>query len=284
MNRWLQRWAVMVGVACGGATAAQPSGTPAALAGGSSPPPAVSPPTGGPTAPEKVLVIRTSGQPDRQVRVLNVSTFSDGESIADVQDLATGQRFSIPGPMLAYLQKQTGSAPATAPHTREVATAAGTPSRAVPPTPQPQPAPTPLPQPPPHAPSASTVTRPAEPIVSPTPVRKPDVWRSTGETAVATPPPNAPTPQPVQPTAQTVRPAPAVAPTPVPGPRRDVWSPIRPAAGTGTVPPTAPAAPTATPNTLPSATTPGFQPVPSPATGSGGSGMSGSVVRGQTAP
>ncbi len=48
-----------------------------------------------------VVVFRTSGQPERRLKVLRVSAFPDGESLADVEDLATGDRFTLPGKVLA---------------------------------------------------------------------------------------------------------------------------------------------------------------------------------------
>jgi hypothetical protein len=48
-----------------------------------------------------VVVFRTSGQPERRLKVLRVSAFPDGESLADVQDEATGDRFTLPGKVLA---------------------------------------------------------------------------------------------------------------------------------------------------------------------------------------
>lgn len=52
-----------------------------------------------------VIVIRTSGQPDRRVKVLRLSGSADGEAVADVQDLASGSMYVLPAKVLATLMR-----------------------------------------------------------------------------------------------------------------------------------------------------------------------------------
>lgn len=288
----LHRWALLAGVACGGAASAQSSRTPAALAGGSAPAPVVSPPVRA-QAPstDTVLVMKTAGQPDRRLRVLNVSNFSDGESLADVQDVDSGQKFSIPGRMVGQLKRvveTTASLPpppaatvvqtppskaiskadpivGQAPPVRPLPTNANvTTTATVPPPPAPVRPPETVPDslPPVRLPAMATAPPPA---MSSPPVAAPTrsatiIWRATGETQAVAPQPTAPQPVP-----------PAVTPAPA---RRDVWSAVKPTPGVEVKP----AVVTPQFQTLPSATTPGLQPKlspdPVPPT-------TGAVVRGQ---
>ena len=184
-------------------------------------------------ADQPIVSMRTAGQPDRQLKVLKLSSFSDGESIAEVQDVANGQVFSLPGKVVALLPKLAGTA---APTTPSVVVAP--PIRPVPPEPKlhPQPAksaalpqndqplpkvtfipapplePTPVqradatlpPAPPPvlqfPVPGASLVWRPrtdANPTLAPTPDGKPDRWQPTQRT-------NPPSLQSLAPTIRTI--------------------------------------------------------------------------------
>lgn len=58
-----------------------------------------------------VVVFRTSGQPERRLKVLRVSAFPDGESLADVEDIATGDRFTLPGKVLAAAGRSRSAEP-----------------------------------------------------------------------------------------------------------------------------------------------------------------------------
>ena len=163
---------------------------------------------------QPIVLMRTAGQPDRQLKVLKQSSFSDGESIAEVQDVASGQVFTLPGKVVALLPKMAGTAPAPPP------VVAALPIRQVPPEPklqlqpaksvapskddQPMPKVTFIPAPPleptpvqrvdaklPPAlspalpvptPGASLVWRPrteVNPALAPAPVGKPDRWQPT---------------------------------------------------------------------------------------------------------
>jgi len=54
---------------------------------------------------EAVYVMKTAGQKDRRIQVLKVSSFPDGDSIAEVKDVTTGQTFTVPGTMLKRMAK-----------------------------------------------------------------------------------------------------------------------------------------------------------------------------------
>ncbi len=164
-----------------------------------------------PPVDQPIVLMRTAGQPDRQLKVLKQSNYSDGESIAEVQDVASGQVFTLPGKIVALLPKMAGIAAPTPPPV-----VVAPPIRRVPPEPKPQPQPakfvappkddqpTPkvtfIPAPPLEpsaaprsdaalppalpipAPGASLVWRPrtdANPVLAPTPVAKPDRWQPT---------------------------------------------------------------------------------------------------------
>ncbi len=110
MTRWLLR-AAAVTAGWTGFAAAQ-SLPPAALAStGTVPAPAVRT-----AAPDEavVLLMRTTGQPDRKLKVLKRSTFDDGETLVDVRDVGTGQTFTLPG-KLADKMPRAGAAPLAAP-------------------------------------------------------------------------------------------------------------------------------------------------------------------------
>src|SRR5689334_9572777 len=102
MTRWAWAKAVAAALACAGITAGQapPASTPPA-------PTAVSPPPGPADGPREgdVLTFRTAGQPERQVKVLRVTGSADGEPLADLQDLTTGARYTVPARVLASASK-----------------------------------------------------------------------------------------------------------------------------------------------------------------------------------
>jgi len=207
-----------------------------------------------------VLLMRTAGQPDRKLKVLKRSTFPDGEALVDVQEVTTGQRFTLPAKLADRLPR-AGETPAVA------AVAPSPPPRLYPPPPVPQPpqsfappprtavavAPTPPPtyvptpayvpppqfQPPPTP--APTVTPVAAPPTTPAPVLIPSAvpeWKAI-EPAPTVPKPTAPVLHPV--------PSPAVQPALVPtAPLKplappvspdDRWKPIQPATPPATKPP-----------------------------------------------
>ena len=66
-----------------------------------------------PSVDQPIVLMRTAGQPDRQLKVLKQSRFSDGESIAELQDVASGQVFTLPGKVVALLPRMAGSAAPT---------------------------------------------------------------------------------------------------------------------------------------------------------------------------
>ncbi len=101
-NRWRMKGAMVLLLAGAWDAPAQnsPSAStvPAALAQPrTAPSPAVEP---------SVVRMRTAGQPDRQLKVLRVTTCTDGEPVAEVQDMQTGQTFTLPGKVVAMLPKE----------------------------------------------------------------------------------------------------------------------------------------------------------------------------------
>ena len=81
----------------------------AAMTPAPTPPPALAP--GDAPRAGDVFVFRTAGQPERRVKVVRVSMFTDGESQADVQDLATGARYAVPGRVLMAMMAPQAAAP-----------------------------------------------------------------------------------------------------------------------------------------------------------------------------
>jgi hypothetical protein len=65
-----------------------------------------------------VLTIRTAGQPERQVKVLQVTGFPGGEPLADLQDLTTGARYTVPAKMLTAMAKPAAPKAAPVPPTQ----------------------------------------------------------------------------------------------------------------------------------------------------------------------
>lgn len=69
-------------------------------------------------APEtdgQVFLMKTAGQPDRRLKVLSFTDYGNGESVADVQDINTGQVFMLPGKVVTLMQRYTPPAAASAP-------------------------------------------------------------------------------------------------------------------------------------------------------------------------
>ena len=106
MTRWVK--AFVLGLAC------------VAVAVGQSPPshlPDVpKSPSGATDGPRvgDVIALQTSGQPDRKVKVLGV-TRSGGEPLADLQDLATSARYTVPVRMLTPAPRPVRSAATSRP-------------------------------------------------------------------------------------------------------------------------------------------------------------------------
>jgi hypothetical protein len=255
MSRWVRQWAMLAGVACGGVATAQSTRTPAMLAAGLAPAPNLAPATKSGKAQvetpgtqtraqapaESIVVMRTAGQPERRLRVMKVSNFSDGDSLAEVQDADTGQTFSIPGRVLSALKKsqptQTTqqpqpsmanatprSAPELEPEPRAVPERANTVPVAQPlPSNQPYSVASPQPKveftpPPPDAPALA----PAVPVSLPEPI----VGRAPAVVKLTPAPAQAPVP------AQVVfKPAPVVAPAPAvtvaPASTAPILAPVR---------------------------------------------------------
>ena len=256
MTHWLLR-AAAVTTGWAANAAAQPL-SPAALANGRTTP-AAAVRAAAPEEAAVVLLMRTAGQPDRTLKVLKRSTFPDGDALVDVQDVTTGQRFTLPAKLADRLPR--GGA------TAAVASAAPPPPRMYPPPPVPQPPrtfapplrpavavapvaqPAYVPQPQPTPAPAPAVTTASAPPVAPTPVLIPAVkleWK-----AIAPAPP-APVPVAAPPVAMPATPAlnpvpsdalqPAGVPTPPLNPfapplrPADRWKPIRTAPPAATPP------------------------------------------------
>ena len=140
-NRWMARGAVALLLSGGYLAAQSPTVTtvPAALAQPRA------------AADSPVVVMRTAGQPDRQLKVLRQSTYPDGESVAEVQDAQTGQIFTLPGKVVAALPK--------------AANTVAPPVIAAPPTPVPPPTRPSLFNPPPAKPIAPPAPKSDEPLM-----------------------------------------------------------------------------------------------------------------------
>lgn len=97
MMRWAWAKAAAAGLACAGFAAGQAPPTRVSVA----PPAPSSPPeaTDGLRA-GVVIALRAAGQPERKVTVLRVTRPDGGEALADLQDLATGARYTVPARML----------------------------------------------------------------------------------------------------------------------------------------------------------------------------------------
>lgn len=232
MTRWFLRGAVAAaGWGWVGLAAAQlPS--PAALANtGTVPSPAIRA-----TSDEvAVLLMRTTGQPDRRLKVLNRSTYSDGESLVDVQDLASGQKFTLPGKLADRLPRESAAAPPVAfppPAAQSLTT----------PTPPKFHQPEPVAPVAPVAPASPNVVERPSPVPAPpsAPLQLPGgqtgtVWRPLAAPVPPTPVPAAalPPPQPnLVPIGSASLPMSAAPTTPVPivapptAPTGDRWKPI----------------------------------------------------------
>lgn len=205
-DRWIARGAMALLLASLGETAAQQSPTAATV-------PASLAQQGTATADQPIVLMRTAGQPDRQLKVMKLSKFTDGESVAEVQDVVTGQVFTLPGKVVALLPK---AAITIAP---PVSVSPPAPARPVaPPTPLSKPAPKPVQQPneqpmpkvihipAPEPPPIPKIEKPGEtklPPALPVPVAAPEaasgsvVWRPRPNDRPALTP--TPTVEPVKP-------------------------------------------------------------------------------------
>ena len=204
-NRWRMRGAMVLLLAGAGEALAQnaPSATtvPAALAQARPAAPA-------PSVDQAVVRMRTAGQPDRQLKILRVTSYTEGESVAEVQDVQTGQTFTLPGKVVAMLPKEAANAapPVAAPPLRPAPSAVEKPIAKPAPAPDAQPEPKVLFLPPPAPePTAEPKAEVAAPPIA-APVRTPGaslVWRPrVGE-------------------------APALAPAPFEPAKSDRWLPMR---------------------------------------------------------
>lgn len=192
--RWFARIAAPLAVACVGTAFAQSptaSATPAALAHSRS--------------DNSIVLMRTAGQPDRQLEVLKLSKYPDGESVAEVQDVESGQFFTLPGQVVAMLPKSlSGQLVAAAPPVIAPPTVTMKPI-----TPQPvKPNPTPIAKPD-DGPTPKVIPIPA-PTVVPVAVQPPEI-KPVAESTTPAPTPAAslvwrPRNQPAPPIAPEVAP------------------------------------------------------------------------------
>ncbi len=68
--------------------------------------PAQSPPARPAPQPSgEILIQKTAGQPERRLRLLKFNTGPDGERVADLQDLGTGARYTVPVAALAGMTR-----------------------------------------------------------------------------------------------------------------------------------------------------------------------------------
>ncbi len=109
-DRWIARGAaalLLAGAGHGMAQNSPPASTaPAALAQ-----PRTTPAPAPAQAEAPILVMRTAGQPDRQLKVIKQSNPAEGEPIAEVQDVSTGQIFTLPGKVVAMLPRAANTVP-----------------------------------------------------------------------------------------------------------------------------------------------------------------------------
>ena len=186
MMRWAWAKSVAAGLACAGFVAGQapPARVSVSPPAHSSPPEAKDGPREG-----DVIALPTAGQPERKVKVLRVTRSDGGEAMADLQDQATGARYTVPARMLTAKPRPTAP-PARSgllhnptrwnKSARPSATPAARPQYAAPhPTPKtvtykppvpPRPAPKeerPVPRA--ESPSQTIVTRPPAPAAAPVP-------------------------------------------------------------------------------------------------------------------
>lgn len=62
-----------------------------------------------PAAPQPagdILVQKTAGQPDRRLRLLRIDTGPDGQRVADVQDLTSGAKYTLPAAALSGMKRE----------------------------------------------------------------------------------------------------------------------------------------------------------------------------------
>jgi hypothetical protein len=102
---WATCGAVIVLLSGAGNTFAQNSPTAATV------PAALAQPRPAPASvtEQPIVRMRTAGQPDRQLKVLRVTAYTEGESVAEVQDVQTGQTFTLPGKVVAMLPKEAAN-------------------------------------------------------------------------------------------------------------------------------------------------------------------------------
>lgn len=98
MTRWLWARAAAVVLACGTFTVAQ------------SPAPLATTPAPAPREGD-IFTFRTAGQPERKVKITRVTPFADGDALADVEDLATGAKYTIPAKVLMASARSVARVP-----------------------------------------------------------------------------------------------------------------------------------------------------------------------------
>ena len=69
------------------------------------------------------LIMRTAGQPDRRVKLVKQTSFPNGDSLAEVKDVVTGQTFTMPGKMVAMMAKVGSTQSAMTPNAPPLTTA-----------------------------------------------------------------------------------------------------------------------------------------------------------------
>lgn len=103
LERWITRGAVVLLMTGACEVLSQPAPT------ASTAPAALAQARNAPVGDLPVVLMRTAGQADRQLKVLKLSNYADGESIAEVQDVVSGQIFTLPGKVVATLPKANGA-------------------------------------------------------------------------------------------------------------------------------------------------------------------------------
>lgn len=61
------------------------------------------------TENKPIILMRTAGQPDRRLQVIQQTDYANGESLAEVRDLKTGKIFTLPGKMIAIMPHESAT-------------------------------------------------------------------------------------------------------------------------------------------------------------------------------
>jgi len=99
MKSWYWKSVAALSTAWCGYCAAIALRTPSAFAQS----PAVSPEN------KPVIIMRTAGQSDRRLQVIQQTNYANGESLAEVRDLKTGKIFTLPGKMIALMAEESAN-------------------------------------------------------------------------------------------------------------------------------------------------------------------------------